>query len=237
MGKLELTSSDNREEKKTENDVNQLWLVTHAERLDVVNKNWHIKAAKPFDPPISERGHLQAHHCAKFFSRQKNIKAIIAPPSTRCLETASRISEVLNLPVFVENGLFECLPSVVDDSSDLLELVDLENLFVEFPRVNASYQSKVVNIRFPETLEQAKKRLKSVVKSIAEQFCNDGSVVIVGDSFLMMELSYSLSSVRVKSSDLLPCTAASFSKRGLFWRCTTKPVCVTAGSTCFKYRR
>ena len=108
-------------------------VIRHGERLDCVDYTWAETAARPYDPPLTEKGVEQARDAGKRFvgkvcreSRDSNptdtlthththtqeIHCIVSSPFLRCLQTAQLISDILHLP-----GLHTC-NSIVDVFSD-----------------------------------------------------------------------------------------------------------------------
>lgn len=48
----------------------------HGERIDHVDKTWHLAAPVPFDPPLTPTGHEQAGKAAKYFKEKVIITKI-----------------------------------------------------------------------------------------------------------------------------------------------------------------
>jgi broad specificity phosphatase PhoE len=151
-----------------------VWLARHANRLDFVNPEWFNTAERPFDPPISDDGVVQAQQLAQRL-KQENISQIFASPFLRTVQTANAVASVLDLPIFLESGLSEWLnPTWMPKAPERLSLDALVELF---PRIDTSYTSRVV-AEYPETSEQALARSGETARLLAEEFPED--ILLVG---------------------------------------------------------
>ena len=54
-------------ESRTESSPQSIFVIRHEERLDFVDYSWRYKAARPYDPPITEEGVEQAKEAGKRF--------------------------------------------------------------------------------------------------------------------------------------------------------------------------
>ena len=81
-----------------------VWIARHANRLDFVNPEWFLTAERPFDPPISEDGKVQAQQLARRL-KGENISHIFASPFLRTVQTANYVAEALSLSINLESGL------------------------------------------------------------------------------------------------------------------------------------
>ncbi len=151
-----------------------VWLARHANRLDFVNPEWFNTAERPYDPPISEDGVVQAQQLAQRL-KQENIKHIFASPFLRTVQTASYIAEVLDLPIKLETGLSEWLnPKWMQTKPERLSIEALVELF---PKIDTSY-TPAVAAEYPETSEQALERSGNTARLLADQFPED--ILLVG---------------------------------------------------------
>jgi len=149
----------------------------------------------------------------------------------RCVQTANRVAEVLNLPIKIEYGIAEWLDPrwCPGFSGDLQNAINMEALKKEFPRIDTAYRSKIPNIKFPEKLSGVRKRLRKVVKTLSKEYPN-GSLLIVGHRQMLMDIPFMLASFKAKPETLQCCTMISLERAGLFWKCT-RPVVATFKST------
>ena len=84
----------------------KVWIVRHGERVDEVDKTW--TGENRHDPPLTSRGMEQAMKAANFLRSLEGkvrFERIHSSPLVRALQTAERISDAINLPVRVNNGL------------------------------------------------------------------------------------------------------------------------------------
>lgn len=151
-----------------------VWLARHANRLDFVNPEWFNTAERPFDPPISDDGVVQAQQLAQRL-KQENISQIFASPFLRTVQTANAVASVLDLPIFLESGLSEWLnPTWMPKAPERLSIDALVELF---PRIDTSYTSRVI-AEYPETSEQALARSGETARLLAQEFPED--ILLVG---------------------------------------------------------
>lgn len=151
-----------------------VWLARHANRLDFVNPEWFNTAERPFDPPISDDGVVQAQQLAQRL-KQENISQIFASPFLRTVQTANAVASVLDLPIFLESGLSEWLnPTWMPKAPERLSIDALVELF---PRIDTSYTSRVI-AEYPEKSEQALARSGETARLLAQEFPED--ILLVG---------------------------------------------------------
>ena len=82
-------------------------IIRHGERIDKVDKTWKKFSERPYDPPLAETSlpKLQSQSLQTY-----NFTRIITSPLLRCLETASVLSEQLNITqIEVNYGLTEVM--------------------------------------------------------------------------------------------------------------------------------
>lgn len=103
------SSSRRREKITTTTTTRRVWIVRHGERVDEVDKLWTTKNPKIYhDPPLTKRGQEQAMKVANFlgsFEGKVKFDLIYCSPLMRAIQTAEQISNVLSIPVCVNNGL------------------------------------------------------------------------------------------------------------------------------------
>ncbi len=151
-----------------------VWLARHANRLDFVNPEWFNTAERPYDPPISDDGVVQAQQLAQRL-KPENIAHIFASPFLRTVQTANSVAEALDLPIKLESGLSEWLNSAWMPT--MPERLSVEALVNLFPRIDTSYTSRVI-AAYPETGEEALERSGKTARLLADEFQED--ILLVG---------------------------------------------------------
>ncbi|WP_250125927.1 histidine phosphatase family protein [Chroococcidiopsis sp. CCMEE 29] len=151
-----------------------VWIARHANRLDFVNPDWFNTAERPFDPPISDDGTVQAQQLAQRL-KTENITHIFASPFLRTVQTANQVAQVLDLPIKLESGLSEWLNPVWMPT--MPERLSIEALAELFPRIDTSYTARVI-AEYPETGEQALERSAKTARLLADEFSED--ILLVG---------------------------------------------------------
>ncbi|MBW4679059.1 MAG: histidine phosphatase family protein [Microcoleus vaginatus WJT46-NPBG5] len=151
-----------------------VWIARHANRLDFVNPEWFNTAERPYDPPLSEDGVVQAKQLAKRLAGE-GITHIFASPFLRTVQTAHEVAEVLDLPLKLESGLSEWLNP--DWMPVMPERLSIEALHQRFPKIDISYTSRVV-AEYPETDEACLERSAQTARHLAAEF--PGDILLVG---------------------------------------------------------
>lgn len=151
-----------------------VWIARHANRLDFVNPEWFTTAERPYDPPLSDDGFVQAKQLGQRL-KGEGIAYIFASPFLRTVQTANEVASALDLSIKVESGLSEWLnPGWMPSMPEKLSIVALAELF---PRIDTSYTSRVV-AEYPETGEQALERAGETARRLADEFADD--ILLVG---------------------------------------------------------
>ena len=151
-----------------------VWIARHANRLDFVNPEWFNTAERPYDPPLSDDGFIQAQQLAQRLKKE-NIKHIFASPFLRTVQTANEVAQVLDLPIKLESGLSEWLnPAWM---LTVPERLSIEALVELFPIIDTSYTSAVV-AEYPETSEKLLERSGETARLLASEFPED--ILLVG---------------------------------------------------------
>jgi len=157
--------------------INQqsIWIIRHGERIDDVDADWVDTAEFIYDPPLTERGHKQARLTGmKLLSESTNISFIFSSPFQRCISTALEISQIIQVPVLIEDGLSEVLTRSVVSSQPAL-LWHKKKDFLNSIRVNSElldtngFHTSVHSMpRFPEEWPGYKSRYKNTLNSILQ---------------------------------------------------------------------
>ena len=151
-----------------------VWIARHGNRLDFVNPEWFNTAERPYDPPLSEDGVIQASQLGKRLVGL-GIKHIFASPFLRTVQTANCVAECLDLPIKLESGLSEWLnPAWMVSNPERHSMAELKDLF---PRIDSSYSSRVI-AEYPETLEQVNQRTAQTALQLTGEFAED--MLLVG---------------------------------------------------------
>ncbi|KJE94406.1 hypothetical protein CAOG_05049 [Capsaspora owczarzaki ATCC 30864] len=173
-----------------------IYIVRHAERLDLVDATWIPAAARPWDPPVSEHGLRQARHTGSRLARYP-VARVFTSPFLRCMQTAAEIvagmagdeslaSQVL---VNVEHGLAEFMCKAWFEAKP--EMLSLEDMVAQVPTMNLEYQSQM-SFFYPETIEMMSRRYQRCIRNIVALLGPDEHCVIVthgyGVQFIVEDL-------------------------------------------------
>ena len=84
-------------------------VMRHGHRQDEADATWTRVAARPWDPPLSSKGRVQARDAAPAL-RAAGVEVIVTSPVRRCLQTSAEVAAALGLARgrwFVDWGLSE----------------------------------------------------------------------------------------------------------------------------------
>lgn len=161
-----------------------VWIARHANREDFVNPGWFNSAERPYDPPLSADGLVQAQQLAQRL-KDSRIAQIFASPFLRTVQTAHIVAETLDLPLKLEWGLCEWLnPDWIHEDP---ETQSLEALAAQFPRIDLGYQSRI-KPRYPETERDCMARAGEIARRLASESTEDILLVGHGASVLGMTM-------------------------------------------------
>lgn len=151
-----------------------VWVARHGNRQDFVDPDWPKTAERPYDPGLSEDGHVQAKQLAERLENER-IDCLFASPFLRTMQTANYVAEILDVPILVEPGIAEWMnpawfPYFPEPHS-------VEELAERFPRIDVSYRS-YGRLKYPETETDALRRAGDTARAVAERFGT--SVLMVG---------------------------------------------------------
>lgn len=152
-----------------------VWISRHGNRLDFVHPDWFLSADRPFDPPLSGDGIIQAQELGQRLQGE-NITHIFASPFLRTVQTAYQVAEILDLPIKIERGLSEWLnPEWMPSMPENLSIKMLRKLY---PRIDINYTSRVVP-KYPEVKEETCwERAGRTAQILAAEFSQD--ILLVG---------------------------------------------------------
>ena len=151
-----------------------VWIARHGNRLDFVNPEWFNTAERPYDPPLSDDGVVQAQQLGQRLVGE-GIVHIFASPFLRTVQTAYQVAEALDLPIKLESGLSEWLNPHWMPA--MPERLSIEALAERFPRIDLTYTSRVV-ANYPETSEEVLERTACTARHLAAEFPED--ILLVG---------------------------------------------------------
>eukprot|EP00571_Detonula_confervacea_P017696 CAMPEP_0172312718 /NCGR_PEP_ID=MMETSP1058-20130122/18484_1 /TAXON_ID=83371 /ORGANISM="Detonula confervacea, Strain CCMP 353" /LENGTH=297 /DNA_ID=CAMNT_0013026261 /DNA_START=29 /DNA_END=922 /DNA_ORIENTATION=+ len=139
------------------NVISRIYLIRHGDRFDYANPSWLDSArdngALITDPPLSALGHRQAMETADHLwkmtknndqeenntsndhDNEHHVDQILVSPYLRVIQTACPTSNILGIPLSIENGLAEAhaTPGSV--------LPSPKERFVYFPQINPTHAS------------------------------------------------------------------------------------------------
>ena len=151
-----------------------IWIARHGNRLDFVNPEWFNTAERPYDPPLSPDGIVQAQELGQRLVGER-IRHIFASPFLRTVQTADRVAQILDLPIKIESGLGEWLnPDWMKSDPERLSIAVLQE---QFPRIDLSYRSRITP-HYPETSDRVIQRTGETARQLAAEFSDD--ILLVG---------------------------------------------------------
>lgn len=157
-----------------------VWITRHGNRLDFVDPTWYHTAPKPFDPPLSADGIIQAQRLGKRLASE-GIGRIYSSPFLRALETAHRVAECLDLPIEIEQGASEWFnPGWFPERPEVIQSGERS---ARLPRIREP-DTSVVHPVFPESWDELLARTARCINTLVEQTREDFLVVGHGASVL-----------------------------------------------------
>lgn len=189
-----------------------VWVTRHGVRQDFVDPDWRKTAHRVYDTPLAKTGFQQAFETGLRL-QEENIAAIYASPFLRTVQTAHTIAEVLDLKVYIENGICEALkPEWFENSPDFLPSHILQR---DYPTIDISYQT-LLKPAYPEpndpiTFERCKKVGQSILANA------DSPILFVGHGASVEGLVRGLTSV-TKGFDCRTCALNKVSYIDGKWR-------------------
>ena len=154
--------------------VDTLWLARHGSRLDFEDPEWHKRAERQHDPPLSPDGLVQAGQLADRL-KDEGISRIFSSPFLRCVMTADVTARQLRKSVRIEAGFSEWLnPAWFPERPALLGLEDMAH---RFPCIDTSYGSRI-EPSYPESGDTILKRTGIAIEAVAR--AHEGAILVVG---------------------------------------------------------
>lgn len=153
----------------------RVWLCRHAERMDQHDPQWLSHAARPYDPPLSPRGLVQAGETAERLADQ-GIAHVVASPYLRTVQMAHIIAQRLGLAVKLEPGVGEILREGTAGGREP-ELTPVPELTAAYETIDQAYHSDLC-ARYPEDEQGVAARVSKAARQVLQRL--DGDVLIVG---------------------------------------------------------
>ncbi|KAJ7539694.1 hypothetical protein O6H91_11G105500 [Diphasiastrum complanatum] len=176
--------------------VQNLFVMRHGERLDDADPSWVLKASRPWDPPLTERGKLQALAVGQRLRKEGwQISRILCSPFLRCVQTAAEVikglseegeTAPLKPKVSLEYGLGEVMNSIAirnpprshATASWLLEVSELLSM-LPADTIDASAESMWPKLpAWQESIENAHFRYAKTFQEAADKFPEDNVLCV-----------------------------------------------------------
>ncbi len=155
-----------------------IYLVRHGKTLWNVQGLWQGRE----DTSLIEEGVKESTITATFF-KDKNIKAIFSSPLKRALETAKIISQVIDIPVVIDERLSECDILLWNG----LRIHEPEKIYPkEFEIWKSTLDSVIPGV---ESLGSVQRRMVDFLNTIDNQFGNQNVIVVSHSLSIRMLLS------------------------------------------------
>lgn len=188
-----------------------IWITRHGNRYDFVHPEWFNTALRPYDPPLSEDGLIQAQELGKRLQTEK-IEHIFSSPFLRTIQTANRIAKFLDLPIKLEAGLSEWLNP--EWMSQQPQLQPKEMIKKYYFRIDWSYESCVIP-HYPESEKDMRARTAETVRQLVARFPENILLVGHGPSILGTTIGLVGNNVKINASF---CALVKISSYGQQWR-------------------
>lgn len=159
-----------------------IYAVRHCEREDDVNKVWYYNSIFGRDnPPLSDRGHVQAAELKEEF-KHIHIDFCFSSPYERCIQTAAKILERPNAcSINVEPGFLESGHLIRESGQKQAKYEKARELATRYPGISLAYQPFYLAPQEDEFEQQTVRacflRVKHTVQQVLKR-CN-GDILIV----------------------------------------------------------
>ncbi len=190
-----------------------LWFARHGNRYDFLHPEYFIVADRPYDPPLSSEGHVQARELAARL-REEAIAEIICSPYLRAVQTAAPLATALAMPLYLEAGLGEWLnPDWMRSPPRLMAVADLQRHYSCVEVGYRSYQSPT----YPEaSLAEAEARFGRTLRHLLDR--TTGNLVLVGHAFGAAAVAAALDIADPPAFDTSPCSLLQFVETASGWQ-------------------
>ena len=186
-----------------------LWIVRHGNREDFGNPGWAAKAERPYDPALSADGERQAQE-AGLSLRGQPIHRIFASPFLRTIQTAHHIAEAVDLPVVLEPGIGEVLPTVQEVPALLAEAERRRR----FARLDDNYRP-IGRLIYPESEPDGHRRSGQTVQQLADSH-PDQNLIFVTHASPVIGIVRHLTGIQERISVPL-CAIFTLQRNGAGW--------------------
>lgn len=182
-------------------DSRKIWLARHGNRYDFVRPDWFATARRPYDPPLSREGIVQAQELANRL-RQERIDRIFCSPYLRAVQTAAPVATALGLPLSLEHGLGEWLnPNWMRSQPQLMAVADLQR---HYPNIDLTHNS-FWQPQYPEPREaDAVKRLGLTLRHLLTA-C-PGNLAFIGHAIAARAVMTALAIAPPAALEASPCS-------------------------------
>eukprot|EP00252_Welwitschia_mirabilis_P013057 TRINITY_DN28873_c0_g1_i1.p1 TRINITY_DN28873_c0_g1~~TRINITY_DN28873_c0_g1_i1.p1 ORF type:complete len:259 (-),score=52.35 TRINITY_DN28873_c0_g1_i1:355-1131(-) len=210
--------------------VQNLFVMRHGERLDNCDPQWVRTAPRPWDPPLTERGKIQAWNAGKRLRAEGwNITRVFSSPFLRCVQTTAEVVSALcavhddahGLPgcssgvsidpsrvkVSIEYGLCEVLNYLAircpptSDASWILDHFELEAI-LPAGTIDRSVEPLWKELpKWQETTEGAHNRYSTTIKALADKFPQENVICVTHGEGVGVSVSSFVEDVFVYSVD------------------------------------
>lgn len=153
----------------------RVWLCRHAERMDQHDPQWLSHAARPYDPPLSPHGLVQARETAERLAGQ-GIAHVVASPYLRTVQMAHIIAQHLGLTVKLEPGVGEILREGTAGGREP-ELTPARELAAAYPTLDLTYESDLY-AQYPEDEQGIAARVSKAARQVLHRL--EGDLLVIG---------------------------------------------------------
>jgi len=218
-----------------------LFVMRHGERIDNYDPHWIHSASRPWDPPLTNNGKLQAWGTGKRLRTEGwNITRVICSPFLRCIQTASEVVAALcalevhplalssrdvtidpsKVKVSIEYGLCEVMNSFAirnpPSSSDTSWTLDHSELEAILPAGTMDHSVEPLwpeLPHWPENTDDAHKRYSTTIQALADKFPRDNVLCVTHGEGVGVSVSALKMDVYVYAVDYC---AYSHARRSIF---------------------
>eukprot|EP01018_Ginkgo_biloba_P002584 Gb_39039 [translate_table: standard] len=238
---MESSSTSVQDASKEGPFVQSLFVMRHGERMDNYDPQWIRSAPRPWDPPLTFNGKLQAWATGKRLRMEGgNITRVFCSPFLRCIQTAAEVVAALcavqdhalsisskdvvidpsKVKVSIEYGLCEVMnylairnPPASEDARWTLDHSELEAI-LPAGTVDHSVEPILTEVPgFQETTEAAHRRYSTTFQTLADKFPQENVLCVTHGEGVGVSVSALKEDVYVYAVDYC---AYSHSQRPIF---------------------
>lgn len=187
-----------------------IWIVRHGNREDFGNPDWVKNAVRPYDPALSADGERQAQEAGASLKGQP-LHRIFASPFLRTIQTAHHIANAVDLPVALEPGIGEILPTL----SQVPDYISTQEGTQRFARLDTTY-TPVGSLVYPESELEGYRRSAQTVQQLADSHPNH-NLLFVTHAAPVIGIVRHLAGIQEKISVPL-CSIFTLQRNGHGWQ-------------------